>query len=67
MPLRPDAPAVRKANRPSPGRPPGPTGKARESVLRLRAHKAEIAHWRDRAESEGVSLSEWVRGRLNGG
>ena len=48
-----------------PGRPPGPTGKAREGVIRLRAHKAEIARWRARAESEGVSLSEWVRARLN--
>lgn len=49
----------------SPGRPPGPTGKAREGVIRLRAHKVEIARWRARAESEGVSLSEWVRARLN--
>ena len=48
-----------------PGRPPGPTGTAREGVIRLRAHKGEIARWRARAEFEGVSLSEWVRARLN--
>ncbi len=48
-----------------PGRPPGPTGKAREGVIRFRAHKDEIDRWRARADEAGEPLSKWIRGRLD--
>lgn len=43
------------------GRPPGPTGRARTGLVKIRVTEAELAALREAAEREGVTLSEWAR------
>lgn len=49
--------------RAKPGRPPGPQG-ARTARLVVRVTPAEQAAYQAAAVRAGVSMGEWVRGRL---
>ena len=47
------------------GRPCFPEGEAKSEMLRLRCRRSELDRWCVAADTEGVSLSQWVRSKLN--
>lgn len=47
------------------GRPPKTDDERADEVFQLRMTTAEKNEWRSAAESAGVSLSAWIRDRLN--
>lgn len=47
------------------GRPVLPEGEAAEERLQVRAKAAEKAEWQAAADRAGMSLSAWIRDRLN--
>jgi len=49
-----------------PGRPPGPPGSQRTARLVVRVTPADVAAYQAAAGRAGVSMGEWVRGRLVG-
>lgn len=46
------------------GRPPKPEGTTLPEVLQIRLTGDDKARWMAAAERSGVSLSEWIRDRL---
>ncbi len=47
------------------GRPPKTDDERADEVFQLRLTAAEKTDWKSAAESAGLSLSAWIRDRLN--
>lgn len=47
-----------------PKRPSGPSGQHTRPAITLRAPADEFTTWRKYARSQGVSLTEWIRGAV---
>lgn len=51
--------------KPKRGRPPGPTGEAKEAIVRVRCDLPEKGRWVRAARKKDKTLSEWLRDRAN--
>jgi predicted HicB family RNase H-like nuclease len=47
------------------GRPPKPEGEKAEELFQMRVTADDKNAWRSAAERAGMSLSAWIRDRLN--